>query len=597
MKAPRIVRRAVPANAELPGTLHPALRRVFAARGITTSAHIDYRLAHMLPPQLGGLERACALIENAMRSDRHIVVVGDFDCDGATGTAVAVRGLKLLGARSVGYAVPNRAVHGYGLSPALVAELLPRNPDLLITVDNGIAAHSGIAAARAHGMQVVVTDHHLPGITLPDADAIVNPNLCSAGSCAHASPVCDECAQELRANEAFPSKALAGVGVMFYTLLALRARLRASGWFAARGTSEPDLSALLDLVALGTVADLVPLDYNNRVLVEAGLRRIRRGLACAGVAALFAGAKRDVSKASAADLGFGVAPRLNAAGRIDDIRLGIECLLADDMAIARGLADRLSALNAERRELQSDMTAQAEALVHKWISLHGAESMPYGVVLFEPDWHQGIVGLVASRLKETLNRPVIACAPAGEGSHEVKGSGRSIAGFHLRDALADVDAAAPGLLGRFGGHAMAAGLSLRRDDLGAFALAFDRVARERLTADQLDAVLLTDGELGCEEFTLDLAHQLRNAGPWGQAFPEPLFDGAFEILGTRAMGEAHLRLKLGIAGRTAPLDGVLFNAERFVPLPARVRAAYQLEIDDWDGRQGLRLLLRHVEPQ
>jgi single-stranded-DNA-specific exonuclease len=597
MKAPRIVRREVPANAaDLPADLHPALRRVLAARGVTASAHIDYRLAHMLPPRLGGLERACLLIEEAIRAGRHIVVVGDFDCDGATGTAVAVRGLELLGAQNIGYAVPNRAVHGYGLSPALVAELLPRRPDLLVTVDNGIAAHAGIAAARAQGIHVVVTDHHLPGPTLPDADAIVNPNLCAVGSCVHATPVCDACAQELHVNEAFPSKALAGVGVMFYTLLALRARLRSNDWFAQRGVPEPDLSVLLDLVALGTVADLVALDYNNRILVEAGLRRIRRGLACSGIAALFTSSKRDVAKASAADLGFGVAPRLNAAGRIDDIRLGIECLLTDDTGLARELADRLSALNAERRELQSDMTSQAEALVHKWILQHGAEAMPYGVVLFEPDWHHGIVGLVASRLKETLNRPVIACAPAGEGSDEIKGSGRSIAGFHLRDALADVDAAVPGLLARFGGHAMAAGLSLRRDGLGEFARQFDRVARQRLTEDQLDAVLLTDGELAGEEFTLDLARQLRSAGPWGQAFPEPLFDGAFDVLGSRAMGEAHLRLKLRVAGRVPPLDGVLFNAERFAPLPPRMRAAYQLEIDEWDGTQQLRVLLRHVEP-
>jgi len=574
MKAPRIVRRPLPAIApELP--VHPVLRRIFAARGVTDAAQVEYRLAAMLPPSLGGLERACAVVGAAICSGQRIVVVGDFDCDGATGTAVAVRGLRLLGARNVGYGVPNRAVHGYGLSPALVEELAAQSPDLFITVDNGVAAHSGIEAAHARGIRVVVTDHHLPGATLPDADAMVNPNL---------------------PGDAFASKALAGVGVMFYLLLALRASLRAQGWFAQSGVREPDLSVLLDLVALGTVADLVALDYNNRILVEAGLRRIRGGRACAGVTALFSVGKRDIAKACAADLGFIVAPRLNAAGRIDDISLGIECLLADDPGRARELADRLSALNAERRELQSDMTAQAEVTVNKWISQHGSASLPFGLVLFEPDWHQGIVGLVASRLKELLNRPVIACAPAGEGSDEVKGSGRSIAGFHMRDVLADVDAANPGLLARFGGHAMAAGLSMRRGDIERFAVAFDQAARRRLLPEQLDAVLSTDGELEAADFTLDLARQLRSAGPWGQAFPEPLFDGEFDIAGTRTIGDAHLRLKLRQCGRDAVLDAVLFNADRYGPLSPRVRAAFQLEIDEWDGTQSLRLLLRHVEP-
>jgi single-stranded-DNA-specific exonuclease len=574
MRPPRIVRRPLPALVpELPG--HPVLRRIFAARGVTDATQVEYRLAGMLPPNLGGLELACAIVGNAIRAQQRIVVVGDFDCDGATGTAVAVRGLRLFGARNVGYGVPNRAVHGYGLSPALVEELSAQQPDLLITVDNGVAAHAGIAAAHARGIRVVVTDHHLPGATLPDADAMVNPNL---------------------PGDAFASKALSGVGVMFYLLLAMRADLRAGGWFAESGVKDPDLSPLLDLVALGTVADLVALDYNNRVLVEAGLRRIRSGRACAGIAALFSGGKRDCAKASAADLGFIVAPRLNAAGRIDDISLGIECLLADDVSRARELADRLSALNAERRELQSDMTGQAEATVQRWISRRGSESLPFGLVLFDADWHQGIVGLVASRLKEMLHRPVIACAPAGEGSDEVKGSGRSIAGFHLRDVLADVDAANPGLLGRFGGHAMAAGLSLRRGDLERFAAAFDQAARRRLLPEQLDAVLSTDGGLEAADYTLELARQLRAAGPWGQAFPEPLFDGEFDIVGSRAIGEAHLRLKLRQRGDGALHDAVLFNADRCGPLPTSIRAAFQLEIDEWDGTQSLRLLLRHIEP-
>ena len=574
MKPPRIVRRTLPEELpELPG--HPVLRRVFAARGITAAEQIEYRLAGLLVPSLGGLEQACAIVGSAIRMRQRIVVVGDFDCDGATGTAVAVRGLRLLGASNIGYAVPNRLVHGYGLSPALVDELAPQQPELIITVDNGVAAHAGIAAARSRGMRVVVTDHHLPGPTLPEADAMVNPNL---------------------AGDAFPSKSLAGVGVMFYLLLALRARLRTQGWFAEQAMAEPDLSTLLDLVALGTVADLVALDYNNRVLVEAGLRRIRNGRSCAGIAALFVSGKRDCSKASASDLGFVVAPRLNAAGRIDDISLGIECLLADDTLRATALADKLSTLNAERREMQTDMTAQAEATVHKWILQNGTESLPFGLVLFDPDWHQGIVGLVASRLKDLLHRPVIACAPAGDSSEEVKGSGRSITGFHLRDVLADVDAAHPGLLGRFGGHAMAAGLSLQRSELARFAAAFDEAARRRLLPEQLDAVLPTDGSLEAADYTLDLALQLRSAGPWGQAFLEPLFDGEFDIAGTRTMGDVHLRLKLRQRGHDAVLDAVFFNADRYPPLAASIRAAFQLEIDEWNGTQSLRLLLRHVEP-
>jgi len=576
MRVSRIVRRPVPADAPpLPQHLHPVLRRILLARGVSSAADCDYRLACVLPPTLGGMERACAIIGRALVEDWRIVVVGDFDCDGATGTAVAVRGLRALGARHVSYGVPNRAVHGYGLSAALLEDLLPMRPQLLITVDNGIAAHAGIAAARRHGIEVVVTDHHLPGEVLPDADAIVNPNLHGDG---------------------FPSKALAGVGVMFYVLLALRAQLRAAGWFAARESAEPDLAKLLDLVALGTVADLVPLDYNNRILVEAGLRRIRAGLACAGIAALLAGGKRDPAIAVAADLGYCVAPRLNAAGRLDDIRLGIECLLADDAASATAIAARLSALNAERRDLQADMTAQAEASVTRWMDQHGSHALPYGVVLFEPQWHQGIVGLVASRLKDILGRPVIACAPAANDG-ELRGSGRSIGGFHLRDALAAVATARPDLLDRFGGHAMAAGLSLRHEHLAEFAAAFDAVARARLAPEQLEATVLTDGELDAGDLTLDLARSLRAAGPWGQAFPEPLFDGEFDVVGSRVVAEAHLRLKLRHRDGGTPIDAMLFNAALEAPLPRRVHAVFQLEIDDWDGTQSVRLLIRQLEPR
>ena len=577
MNPPRIVRRAVPAEtAAWPDSVHPVLRRVYAARGVASPADIEHRLTGLLSPlALGGIDRACELLEAAIREDARMVVVGDFDCDGATGTSVAVRGLRLLGARDVGYAVPNRMRHGYGLSPAIVEELLPRKPDVLITVDNGVAAHAGVATAKASGMRVIVTDHHLPGATLPDADAIVNPNL-------DADP--------------FPSKALAGVGVMFYLLLALRARLRECGWFEDRGIPEPDLSELLDLVALGTVADLVPLDRNNRILVEAGLRRIRAGRSCAGIAALLAVGKRDLARVVASDLGFAVGPRLNAAGRLEDMTLGIECLLTDDAGRVAELAELLSSINAERRDLQDGMTAQAEAEVEKWISTRGADALPHGVVLFDPEWHHGVVGLVASKLKESLQRPVIACAPAGQHGDEIKASGRSIPGFHLRDALAEVDARHPGLIQRFGGHAMAAGLSLNRSDLEAFGKAFDEVARSRLTVDMLDSVALTDGELDAQDFSLDLAQQLRYAGPWGQGFPEPEFEGKFSVESWKVVGEKHLKLKLRHPDLAEPLDGIAFGAYSGERPPSRLRAVFALDVNEWNGRQTLQLLIRLMSP-
>lgn len=596
MNFPRIERRTVAAtDVDWPTEIHPVLRRVYAARGVASPADIEHKLTGLLSPQaLGGIERACELLEAAIREDARIVVVGDFDCDGATGTAVAVRGLRLLGAREVGYAVPNRMRHGYGLSPAIVEELLPRKPDVLITVDNGVAAHAGVSAAKAHGMCVIVTDHHLPGVSLPDADAIVNPNFCSFEKCAHGRALCDPCEQDARKNAAFPSKALAGVGVMFYLLLALRAQLREQGWFTERRIAEPDLSVLLDLVALGTVADLVPLDRNNRILVDAGLRRIRAGRACAGIAALLAAGKRDAARAVASDLGFAVGPRINAAGRLEDMTLGIECLLTDDAGRAAELAELLSSINAERRELQDGMTTQAQAEVEKWTSARGADALPYGVVLFDPDWHHGVVGLVASKLKETLHRPVIACAPADVHTGELKASGRSIPGFHLRDALAEVDARHPGLIQRFGGHAMAAGLSLNRADLETFGTAFDAVARAHLNADMLDSVTLTDGELDAQDFTLDLAQKLRYAGPWGQTFPEPEFEGEFATESWKVVGEKHLKLKLRHPCLAVPLDGIAFGAYSGEPPPSRLRVVYALDVSEWNGRESLQLLIRHM---
>ncbi|URX62598.1 single-stranded-DNA-specific exonuclease RecJ [Luteibacter anthropi] len=547
---------------------HPVLQRIYAARGVCTPDGAEHKLARMLlPTQLGGMDRAVALLTQAIDENWRIVVAGDYDCDGATGTAVAVRGLRLLGATQVRHVIPNRFVHGYGLSEALVASLDPA-PELIVTVDNGVASVAGVAAAHARGIRVLVTDHHLPGDVLPDADAMVNPNLSGDG---------------------FPSKALAGVGVMFYLLLALRASLREQGRFAEG--EEPDLSVLLDLVALGTVADLVPLDFNNRILVEAGLRRMRAGRACAGITALVEASNRSVATVAATDLGFAIGPRLNAAGRLEDMSLGVACLLTDDMAIARRYAEQLSAINQERREMQAGMVDEAERMVAK-----AAHVDAVGVALFDPGWHAGIVGLVASKLKDKLHRPVMAFAPAGDETDELRGSARSIPGFHIRDALAEIDAKHPGLILRFGGHAMAAGMSLRSEDFARFAAAFDAVAIAHLDEERLQASIHTDGELDYRDHTLELAKQLRHAGPWGQGFPPPLFENVFECASWKPMGTRHLRFQLRHEQGGAPLDAVMFSCYDGTPPPQRFRAAYELTVNDWQGRESVRLLLTHLEP-
>jgi single-stranded-DNA-specific exonuclease len=573
-----------------PDSVHPVLQRVYAARGVLGPAQIEHRLTRMLSPQtLGGMPQAVALLIEAIRDNWTILVAGDYDCDGATGTAVAVRGLRLLGARQVSYAIPNRFVHGYGLSPAFVESMQPK-PQLIVTVDNGVASVAGVAAAKAHGIRVIVTDHHLPGEQLPACDAMVNPNLVDLETCAHTSPPCELCAHDLRLNKAFPSKALAGVGVMFYLLLALRAQLREQGAFVDSG--EPDLSVLLDLVALGTVADLVPLDFNNRVLVEAGLQRIRSGRACVGIMALIEAGKRSVATLCASDLGYAVGPRLNAAGRLEDMRLGVECLLTDDVVKASRYAGELNAINLERRDLQASMVAEAELIV-----AGAAYTDAVGVALYEASWHAGIVGLVASKVKDRLHRPVIAFAPASEDNpDDLRGSARSISGFHIRDALATIDARHPGLIERFGGHAMAAGLSMKTRDYPRFAVAFDAIARELIDAERLQAVLYTDGELPPGAASLALARQLRLAGPWGQAFPEPLFDNLFDCASWKVMAERHLRLQLRDPRDGMLHDAVMFNAYHGQPPPPRLRAVYELGINDWQGRESPRLLLRHIEP-
>ena len=570
---------AEPGPGFLPGR-HPVLRRVLAARAVGSDRDLDHSLARLLPPRgFLDLDRAAALLDDAIESGARIVVVGDYDADGATGCALAVRGLRLLGAAHVAFEVPNRMRHGYGLSPEIVEIVRSRHdPRLIVTVDNGISSVEGVARAKQLGIGVLITDHHLPGARLPAADAIVNPN---------------------RPGDDFPSKCLAGVGVMFYVLGALRARRRdARSRAGVRGTGgasrgeEPNLAALLDLVALGTVADVVPLDHNNRILVEQGLRRIRAGRASPGVAALLRMAGRDPARAVAADLGFAAGPRLNAAGRIDDMRLGIECLLSEREEEAERIARELDALNAERREIESGMQAQAAAL------LDGLDpAAPEAAVsLFREDWHHGVVGILAARVKDRLHRPVAAFAPDADGEH-IKGSVRSIPGVHVRDLLDTVAARNPGLIERFGGHAMAAGLTIRRGMFERFSIEFATEADRAMPAEMREAVVLSDGEIPGADFTLDLAHAIRDAAPWGQGFPEPMFDGVFGVAGERSVGDGrHAKLKLLPRGTDRPIDAIAFNRE--LPLPANARgevqAAYRFVVNAFRGEERPELIVEEI---
>jgi len=570
-QTPRIRRRQIDAAGSWPENFSPLLRRIYAGRGATSLEQAQPKLAQLLPPEtLGGLTEATALLADAIAANSHIVVVGDFDCDGATACAVGVRGLRMLGATRVTPAVPNRMLHGYGLSPALVGELAGLQPDLLVTVDHGIACHAGIAAAKALGWKVLVTDHHLPGEALPPADAIVNPNL---------------------RGDAFPSKMLAGVGVMFYVLLALRKKLREQG---ALTQGEPDLSTLLDLVAVGTIADLVPLDVNNRALVGAGLRRLRAGQGCAGLRALIEVSGREAARLTAADIGFAIGPRLNAAGRLEDMAIGIECLLSDDATQAYELAQILNGINAERRGVQQQMVDEAEAAMER-IESQGDLQTPIAVCLFDAEWHPGVVGLVASKMKEKLHRPVIAFAPSEPGSSSLRGSARSIPGFHIRDALANVDAAHPGLMGKFGGHAMAAGLSLEESEFARFQAAFRGQVEAMMDPAMLHAELLSDGELSAEEFAAANAEALRNGGPWGQGYGEPLFDGVFEVIDWRVVGERHLKLVLRTEGRREPLNAIHFGGWREQEPEPRLRIAYRLVPDDYRGGNAFQLIVEHRE--
>ncbi|MGD2056357.1 MAG: single-stranded-DNA-specific exonuclease RecJ, partial [Gammaproteobacteria bacterium] len=500
MPARHIIQRPpVTDRARLPADLPAVLRRVYAARTIESAADLDYSLQRLLSPaRLGGMPAAVGLLVAALTQRQRIVVVGDFDADGATSCALCLRALRSMGALHVDYLVPNRFEYGYGLTPEIVNVAAQRGPDLIITVDNGIASVAGVAAARERGIRVLITDHHLPGAELPRADALVNPNL---------------------PGEDFPSRHLAGVGVAFYVMLALRSALRERGWFAEQGMPEPNLGQWLDLVALGTVADVVPLDRNNRILVEQGLRRIRAGRCVPGIRALLQAGGRAPARCVSTDLGFVVGPRLNAAGRLDDMSQGIECLLTDSEHTAQSIAARLDALNRERRAIETEMQARALEAIRQ-LRLE-ERPLPTGLCLFDPDWHQGVIGILAARIRERFHRPVIAFAPGGDG--ELKGSARSVPGFHIRDALDAVASRHPGLVSRFGGHAMAAGLTLAEESYPAFAAAFDVEVSRFLSADDLNGVIYTDGELAADELNLETARLLREAGPWGQGFPEPLF--------------------------------------------------------------------------
>jgi len=575
MTPKKILRRPGPdATPDWGQNLPPLLRRLYAARGVTSDDQLSYTLKHLASPMdLRGVDRAVALLAEAITNQQRVLVLGDFDADGATSTAVAMLGLGMLGLNHIDFRVPSRFSDGYGLTPGIIHRLREEGalPDLLVTVDNGIAAVEGVRAARGLGIRVVVTDHHLAGETLPEADAIVNPN----------QPGCP-----------FLSKNAAGVGVMFYVLTALRKHLREQGLLPE---PQPNLGNLLDLVALGTVADVVPLDHNNRIFVEQGLRRIRQGEARPGILALLEVAGRDHTEISSTDLGFVVGPRLNAAGRLDDMSVGIACLLADSRDEAQRLARELDTFNRERRTIEKDMKTQAQDLLAS-MSLD-IEGLPWGLALFDNDWHQGVIGILAARIREQTHRPTIAFAPDDNGE-DIKGSARSIPGLHIRDVLAVVDARHPGMMKKFGGHAMAAGMTLSQGDLDAFSGAFDRAVRDTLRAEDLEAAITTDGPLSPDELHLHTATLLKRAGPWGQHFPEPLFDGNFRVVSQRIVGENHLKLVLQPEEGGAIIDGIAFNTGPEVPDYTRTgaRVVYKPDANTFRGRTNLQLLVDYLEP-
>jgi single-stranded-DNA-specific exonuclease len=562
--------------------IHPLLQRIFSARGIKSIDDLDRGLEKLPSPWLlSGMENMVAHLLGAIKNQQKVTIVADFDADGATSCAVAVKGLQSLGLREVTFVVPNRFEYGYGLTPEIVELAKQHKPDVIMTVDNGISSIEGVKAAQDAGIKVLVTDHHLPGHVLPAADAIVNPNL---------------------PEDTFPSKALAGVGVMFYVLMALRSRLREQGWFGQQKLPEPNLAQLLDYVALGTVADVVALDKVNRILVYQGLMRIRTGRCHPGLQALIEISGRNPSKLVAADLGFALGPRLNAAGRMDDMSLGIQCLLTEDIALAKTIALQLDDLNNDRKDIEGQMKHEALALLGEMkvgaknlFPLPDGRHLPAGVCLFDENWHQGVIGILASRIKDQLHRPVIAFAPAGHGL--IKGSARSIPGVHIRDVLSDIAATHPKLLNKFGGHAMAAGLSIAMHDYPAFALAFDALTRKRLANVDLEQKVWSDGELEEQDMTLEVAELLQTAATWGHEFPEPVFHGVFDIIQARIVGQQHLKLVMRYPKGNVLLDGIAFFVDKPEQwLGLRVcNAAFKLDVNEFRGQRSVQLLVQYLE--
>jgi len=554
----------------------PILQHIFASRGALSDQDTVTDLDRLLNPNsLKGLDGALSLIVEALEEEQKILIVGDFDADGATSSALAILALRAMGAKDVDFLVPNRFEYGYGLTPKIVEVAKGLNPNLIITVDNGISSVDGVLAANAAGIKVLVTDHHLPGKQLPEAAAIVNPN----------QPGCQ-----------FPSKNLAGVGVIFYVMSALRSRLKSCDWFSQRNLEEPRMADYLDLVALGTVADVVPLDMNNRILVAQGLRRIRAGRTRPAIRALLDVSRRNISRIVSSDLGFAIGPRLNAVGRLDDMSLGIRCLISDDEYLTQEIASQMDDLNQDRKAIESGMQQEALSSL-KSINIKEGE-LPYGLCLYDPDWHQGVIGILASRIKDQYHRPVIAFANE-DSNKSIKGSARSIPGFHIRDALDSIASKYPHVLSKFGGHAMAAGMSLEKEHYETFSSAFDEEVKRQLSEGDLQAVLHSDGELSEQDFNLQIATELREAGPWGQHFPEPAFDGEFIVVTQRIVGQKHLKLVLAtdISGKNT-VDAIAFNIDPVIwpdERAEKIRAVFKLDVNEYRGKESLQLMIEYME--
>ena len=570
----KIINRDVPDGINLPDSIHPVLKRIYASRNIKSSEDLDYSLGSLIPyEELSGVDDAVILLQEMITQKKRILIVADFDADGATSCALAIRGLTAMGAEDVIYVVPNRFEHGYGLSPKIVDVALDHDPDLIVTVDNGISSISGVEHAKKNGIKVLITDHHLPGDKLPSADVIINPQL---------------------KEDKFPSKNLAGVGVIFYILLALRAKLKAEDWFDEKNIKYPNLANLLDLVALGTISDLVPLDKNNRTMVAHGLKLMRKNKSKAGILAILNQSGRQLSTLTSGDLSFAIAPRLNAAGRLTDMSLGIECLLTDDKENAAEMAKKLNQLNIERRQIQDNMEEQALAEFEKYLQ-DTSRKIPHGICIYNQNWHQGVVGILAAKIKEKFNRPVIVFAQECQGI--LKGSARSITELHIKDVFDEIARLYPELILTFGGHAMAAGLTIEESQFDRFSDVFNKVVDRYISSDSLEDQCLTDGELSGDDFSLPLALAIQNAGPWGQSFPEPIFVGQFKILDKRVVGESHLKLKLQSRNNNT-LDAIAFNMtdDDWPSKLEQITSTYRLGINNYRGHSQIQLFIEHIEP-